>query len=197
MGIFWPHTVGDPSDAPPRFFETFSYLPPLTDGEIAKQVDYLIRKGFTPCVEFEDKETAYAARTSGMDSSASAGYYDNRYWSMWKLPMFGATDADSVLKEIKTCAVKFPNSFVRLSGFDANRQARAPAARPMFSVVSHTKKTNPPRAQRTAGPGDLHARRPPQGLRVPGGGRSPRGRQLSESQPLGLLVHRGGGSMIL
>ena len=132
MGIFWPHTVGDLcTAAPPRFFETFSYLPPLTDGEIAKQVDYLIRKGFTPCVEFEDKETAYAARTSGMDSSASAGYYDNRYWSMWKLPMFGATDADSVLKEIKTCAVKFPNSFVRLSGFDANRQARArpPAAR--------------------------------------------------------------------
>ena len=109
---------------PRRYFETFSYLPPLTDAELAKQVEYLVRKGFTPCVEFEDQATAFAARTSGLDSSAASGYYDNRYWSMWKLPMFGATDADSVLKEIKTCAAKFPNSYVRLAGFDADRQAR-------------------------------------------------------------------------
>ena len=90
-------------------------------------MDYLIRKGYTPCIEFEDMATAYCARTAGLDSSASAGYYDNRYWTMWKLPMFGATDADSVLREIKTCSARFPNAFVRLAGFDASRQARAAA----------------------------------------------------------------------
>jgi len=107
-----------------KFFETFSYLPPLSDAELAKQVDYLIRKGYTPCIEFEDQATAFSARTAGIDSSAVAGYYDNRYWSMWKLPMFGATDSDAVIREIKTCAAKFPNSFVRLAGFDGNRQVQ-------------------------------------------------------------------------
>jgi len=107
-----------------KFFETFSYLPPLTDAEISRQVDYLVMKGFTPCIEFEDASTAYAQRTSGIDSSAVAGYYDNRYWSMWKLPMFGATSGDAVLREIKLCKSKFPNAFVRLAGFDASRQVQ-------------------------------------------------------------------------
>ena len=26
-----------------RYFETFSFLPPLSDGEISKQVDYIVR----------------------------------------------------------------------------------------------------------------------------------------------------------
>jgi ribulose-bisphosphate carboxylase small chain len=46
---------------------------------------------------------------------------------MWKLPMYGATDADAVLAECKKCAKAFPTAFVRLAGFDANRQARARA----------------------------------------------------------------------
>jgi Ribulose bisphosphate carboxylase, small chain len=42
-----------------RFFETFSYLPPLSDGEIAKQVDYIVKNGFIACLEFADSEFAY------------------------------------------------------------------------------------------------------------------------------------------
>jgi ribulose-bisphosphate carboxylase small chain len=34
-------------------FETLSYLPDLTDSELAKEVDYLIRNKWIPCVEFE------------------------------------------------------------------------------------------------------------------------------------------------
>jgi len=34
-------------------FETLSYLPDLTDVEIAKEVDYLIRNKWTPCIEFK------------------------------------------------------------------------------------------------------------------------------------------------
>jgi ribulose-bisphosphate carboxylase small chain len=115
-----------PLPPPPRFFETFSYLPPLTDAEVLKQVQYLLRNNWTPCVEFEFPSTAYAksGMLEGMDSSASAGYYVNRYWSMWKLPMYGATDADSVLAECKKAAKAFPGAFIRLVGFDAERQAR-------------------------------------------------------------------------
>ena len=41
-------------------FETFSFLPPLSDAEMAKQVQYLLNNGWTPCIEFEDSEHAYA-----------------------------------------------------------------------------------------------------------------------------------------
>jgi ribulose-bisphosphate carboxylase small chain len=33
--------------------ETLSYLPDRTDSELAKEVDYLIRNKWIPCVEFE------------------------------------------------------------------------------------------------------------------------------------------------
>ncbi len=42
-----------------RFFETFSYLPPLSDSQIAKQVDYIINNGWTPCLEVADVKNAY------------------------------------------------------------------------------------------------------------------------------------------
>ena len=34
-------------------FETFSYLPPLTDDQIAKQVDYMIKEKLIPGLEFD------------------------------------------------------------------------------------------------------------------------------------------------
>lgn len=124
-------------------FETFSYLPPLSDDQIARQVDYIVNNGWTPCLEFSEPELAYVGSASsarmGPVSSVSnfafvcfsnaicakfspncAGaarvprsivtrssvtvcwlprlynvlqnYFDNRYWTMWKLPMFGCTD---------------------------------------------------------------------------------------------------------
>ena len=39
-------------------FETFSFLPPLSDAEISKQVQYLLNNGWTPCIEFEDSAHA-------------------------------------------------------------------------------------------------------------------------------------------
>jgi Ribulose bisphosphate carboxylase, small chain len=44
-----------------RFFETFSFLPPLDDGEISRQVDYIIANGWTPCLEFAPADSAYVA----------------------------------------------------------------------------------------------------------------------------------------
>lgn len=41
---------------PPRGlkkFETFSYLPDLTNEQLLKEIDYLLRSGWVPCLEFE------------------------------------------------------------------------------------------------------------------------------------------------
>jgi ribulose bisphosphate carboxylase small subunit len=34
-------------------FETLSYLPPLSDAQILRQVEYLLYKGWSPCIEFD------------------------------------------------------------------------------------------------------------------------------------------------
>ena len=51
-------------------------------------------------------------------------YYDNRYWTMWKLPMFGCTDPSQVLKESTSCTKAFPGAYVRLVAFDAKKQVQ-------------------------------------------------------------------------
>jgi ribulose-bisphosphate carboxylase small chain len=111
-----------------KFFETLSYLPPLSDADVAKQVQYITRNGWTPCLEFSAPEGAYTlghdAGYSGIVSSAACGYYDNRYWSMWKLPMFGCSDPRQVLAETKACSRAFPGSFVRVAGFDNIKQVQ-------------------------------------------------------------------------
>ncbi|GAB4816046.1 hypothetical protein N2152v2_003092 [Parachlorella kessleri] len=108
-----------------KFFETFSYLPPLTAPQIAKQVDAIIENGTTPCLEFSDPNTAYVDSTSARRmGDVTCNYYDNRYWTMWKLPMFGCTDPGQVLQEVDECTRAFPNAYIRLVAFDATRQVQ-------------------------------------------------------------------------
>jgi len=109
-----------------KFFETFSFLPPLSDQEVARQVQYLLNNGWTPCIEFESASKAYADTHGwcGMDMSVAAGYYDNRYWVMWKLPMYGCTNPDEVLQEIRACTSAFPECFIRVAGFDNIKQVQ-------------------------------------------------------------------------
>jgi ribulose-bisphosphate carboxylase small chain len=107
-------------------FETFSFLPPLSDADLSKQVQYLLNNGWTPCLEFEDPAHAYTDGhgNSGLDSSINANYYDNRYWVMWKLPMYGCNDPSEVLTEVKACVKAFPNCYVRCAGFDNIKQVQ-------------------------------------------------------------------------
>lgn len=109
-----------------KFFETLSFLPPLSAECIAKQIAYMTSKGFTPCLEFADGEHAYTTSHGNLapDSRSSSGYYDNRYWTMWKLPMFGCTDPSQVLAEIEACKQAFPNAYIRVAGFDRVRQVQ-------------------------------------------------------------------------
>jgi len=108
-----------------KMFETFSFLPPLDDKQVAKQIDYIVSNAWVPCLEFADSKIAYIADTNtARMGNCTASYYDNRYWTMWKLPMFGCTDASQVQKEISACTKAFPNSYVRMAAFDSIRQVQ-------------------------------------------------------------------------
>ncbi|XWS47611.1 hypothetical protein CRYUN_Cryun14cG0167000 [Craigia yunnanensis] len=100
-------------------FETLSYLPTLTQEQLAKEVEYLLRSKWIPCLEFE-LEHGFVYR----ENHRSPGYYDGRYWTMWKLPMFGCTDASQVLKEVEECKKEYPNAYIRIIGFDNKRQVQ-------------------------------------------------------------------------
>ncbi|ERN41417.1 ribulose bisphosphate carboxylase small subunit [Rubidibacter lacunae KORDI 51-2] len=90
-----------------RRYETLSYLPPLTDQQIAKQIQFMLEKGFIPAVEFEEEPTPY-----------------NHHWTLWKLPLFDATSAQEVVNEVRECRSENPNSYIRVIGFDNIRQCQ-------------------------------------------------------------------------
>ncbi len=100
-------------------FETLSYLPDLDQTQLAKEVEYLLRKGWVPCLEF-DVHDGFVYR----ENHRSPGYYDGRYWTMWKLPMFGCTDAAQVIQEIEEAKKHYPDAFIRVIGFDNVRQVQ-------------------------------------------------------------------------
>ncbi|CAL6438922.1 unnamed protein product [Bathycoccus prasinos] len=93
-----------------KMFETFSFLPPLSDADLSKQ---------DPAHAYTDGHG-----NSGLDSSINTNYYDNRYWVMWKLPMYGCNDPSEVLTEVKACVKAFPNCYVRCAGFDNIKQVQ-------------------------------------------------------------------------
>ena len=108
-----------------KFFETFSFLPPLSNDEISKQVAYIVNNGWTPCLEFAEPEQAYVSSESSIRyGPVSSGYQDNRYWTMWKLPMFGCQNGEQVLGEMANCIKAFPEAYVRLVAFDSVRQVQ-------------------------------------------------------------------------
>jgi ribulose-bisphosphate carboxylase small chain len=89
------------ADNTSRKFETFSYLPAMDSGQIRKQIEYIVSKGWNPSIEHTEPQN-------------SAG----SYWYMWKLPMFGETDVDNILAECEACHKAHPDNHVRLLGLD-------------------------------------------------------------------------------
>ena len=98
------------SDTTSRKFETFSYLPQLSDDEIRAQVQYIVSKGWNPAVEHTEPENAASS-----------------YWYMWKLPMFGETNVDTILAEVEACKKAHPSNHVRLVGYDNYAQSQGTA----------------------------------------------------------------------
>ena len=83
------------TDAASRKFETFSYLPEMTQEQIRSQVAYIVSKGWNPAVEHTEPQNAF-----------------DHYWYMWKLPMFGETDVDKILGEADACHQAHPTHHV-------------------------------------------------------------------------------------
>lgn len=90
-----------------RRYETLSYLPPLTDVQTQKQLQYILDQGFIPGVEFSE-------------SSAP----EQHYWTLWKLPLFNATTVREVMMEIDECRREYPKCFIRVMGFDNVKQCQ-------------------------------------------------------------------------
>jgi ribulose-bisphosphate carboxylase small chain len=97
-------------------YETLAYLPEMTNQDIEKQIGYMLRNKWTPGLEFSDDGDIY------LNTRMGPGYYDNRYWSMYKLPMFGCQDPSDVVREIESCKKEFPNAKVRVIAYDSQRQ---------------------------------------------------------------------------
>ncbi len=95
------------TDVASRKFETFSYLPSMSDEQIHAQVEYIISKGWNPGIEHTEPENA-----------------TDTYWYMWKLPMFGETDVARVLAEAEACHKAHPKNHVRLIGYDNYAQSQ-------------------------------------------------------------------------
>jgi ribulose-bisphosphate carboxylase small chain len=90
-----------------RRFETFSYLPPLSDDQIARQLQYILDQGYIPAVEFSE------------DSEPS-----QHFWTLWKLPLFNATSTSEILSEVRSCRSEYNGSYVRVVGFDNIKQCQ-------------------------------------------------------------------------
>ena len=87
--------------------ETFSYLPPLSAGEVRAQVDALNNQGLIAGIEWSEQPTPY-----------------DSYWKLWKLPFVDHPTSDAVLAEIDQCAAANPRAQIKLVGYDSVRQGQ-------------------------------------------------------------------------
>src|SRR5512133_1748811 len=83
---------------------TFSYLPDLTDEEIATQVRYCVGNGWAVSVEHTDDP-----------------HPRNSYWEMWGMPMFDLKDPAAAMTDMKDCREAFPDHYIKVNGFDSSK----------------------------------------------------------------------------
>jgi ribulose-bisphosphate carboxylase small chain len=81
---------------------TFSYLPDLTDDQIAKQVQYALDNGWPISIEWTDDP-----------------HPRNAYWEMCGLPMFEIHDAAGVMQELAKAREEHPNEYIKVNAYDA------------------------------------------------------------------------------
>jgi len=105
----------------------FSFLPDLTDSEIAAQIEYGLKKGYAWSVEYTDDP-----------------HPRNTYWEMFGMPMFDLRDAAGVMQELRECRKIFPHHYIRMMAFDSTRGVESiamsfivnrPAHEPGFGLV--------------------------------------------------------------
>ena len=106
---------------------TFSFLPDLTDEQIARQIDYCLANGWAVSVEYTDDP-----------------HPRNTYWEMFGTPMFDIRDAAGVMTEVSACRKTFPNHYIKINAFDSTRGRESlrlsfiigrPATEPGFGLM--------------------------------------------------------------
>merc|ERR1712072_1360071 len=108
-----------------KMFETFSFLPPLSDADLTKQVQYLLNNGWTPCLEFEDPAHAYTR-------PRLVWFGLLRQRQLLRQQILGHVEvADVRLQQRRRshprsqgCVKAFPNCYVRCAGFDNIKQVQ-------------------------------------------------------------------------
>jgi ribulose-bisphosphate carboxylase small chain len=82
---------------------TFSFLPDLSDDEIAVQLRYALRNGWAIMLEHTDDP-----------------HPRNILWEMWDKPRFDLreTDAGVVLDDLEACRAAFPDRYVKVVCYD-------------------------------------------------------------------------------
>jgi ribulose-bisphosphate carboxylase small chain len=81
-----------------------SFIPDLTDGEIALQIAYGLRNGYAWSVEYTDDPHPWNTR-----------------WEMFGDPMFDLADAAGVMMALDDCRETFPDRYIRLMALDSTR----------------------------------------------------------------------------
>jgi ribulose-bisphosphate carboxylase small chain len=87
--------------------ETFSYLPALSVEQLDRQVRAILERGLVVGIEY----------TTAPDPR-------DHYWAMWKLPLFGQVGPAVVLAELDACRQANPSAFIKVNGYDRNRQGQ-------------------------------------------------------------------------
>ena len=82
----------------------FSFLPDLTDEQITAQVKYALDNGWALGIEYTDDP-----------------HPRNTYWEMFGNPMFDLKDPAGCLMELNNCRKTFPNHYIRITAFCADR----------------------------------------------------------------------------
>lgn len=90
-----------------RRYETLSYLPPLSDAQIARQLEYILDNEYIPAIEFNEISEPTEV-----------------YWTLWKLPLFDASSTNDILREVQECRSDNPDCYIRLVAFDNIKQCQ-------------------------------------------------------------------------
>ena len=87
----------------------FSFLPDLSDAQIAAQVAYALSNSWAVGIEYTDDP-----------------HPRNTYWEMFGNPMFDLKDPAGILMEINDCRKTFPNHYIRVTAFDSTKGWETP-----------------------------------------------------------------------
>jgi len=87
--------------------ETFSYLPKLSESQLAQQIRSILERHLVVGIEYSSKPDPY-----------------DHYWTMWKLPLFDTDDPATVLTELDSCRQENPDAYIKINGYDPVRQGQ-------------------------------------------------------------------------